>query len=471
MHHDFSNAKVLVVGDTMLDRYWNGHSERISPEAPVPVVGIQKEEERAGGAGNVALNVAALAGQSTLCSIIGADKAGKRLTQLLNEKNITTRFVHSNLPTITKLRVLSQHQQLLRMDFEERFHNQDKQNLIARFAEQIPECGAAVLSDYGKGAISDHQAIIHQANAYNIPILVDPKGQDFSKYAGATLITPNMNEFEAVVGHCPSEKLLIDKAKQLIETLNLQALLITRSEKGMMLIKRNGTVHTIPTQAKEVFDVTGAGDTVIAVMAMALSVDYPYEQAMQLANAAASVVVGKIGTATLNSEELHHALDSMSEIPTGIISEPKIIKAMHKAHLQGEKVVLTNGCFDIMHAGHVDYLKKAKQMGDRLIVAVNDDASVKQIKGNQRPIVSLNNRMAVLAALGCVDWVVAFSEHTPQRLIATLLPDVLVKGADYDLQAIAGAREVLDNGGEVKTIDLVADCSTTGIIETIKNQL
>ncbi len=467
MQHDLKNAKVLVVGDIMLDRYWSGPAQRISPEAPVPVVHVGEIEERAGGAGNVALNITALSGQSAICSFVGKDEAGERLGALLREQGVKLRFLHTDKPTITKLRVLSQNQQLLRMDFEKSFNFEHKGPLVEQVDQALEDCGAVILSDYGKGVLTDVPALIEKARAKNIPVLVDPKGSDFDKYKGASIITPNMKEFELVVGKCLSEEDFVQKARQLVKDIELEAILVTRSEKGMSLVHRNGDVFNIPTQAKEVFDVTGAGDTVIAMMGMALSVNYSYEEAMKLANAAAGVVVGKIGTATLTLEELHRALNKVSEIPFGVIDQKQLIEAMDLSHLQGENVVMTNGCFDIMHAGHVSYLQAARKLGDRLIVAVNDDASVARLKGDSRPIVSLENRMLLLAALECVDWVVAFSEDTPQRIISEVLPDTLVKGADYQVDQIAGAKEVLANGGAVKTIELVPGCSTSKIIQKI----
>ncbi|MCF6764799.1 bifunctional D-glycero-beta-D-manno-heptose-7-phosphate kinase/D-glycero-beta-D-manno-heptose 1-phosphate adenylyltransferase HldE [Thiotrichales bacterium 19S3-7] len=464
------NANVLVIGDIMLDRYWEGATRRISPEAPVPVIHVDKIQERAGGAGNVALNIAALSGKAYLCGCVGRDEAALSLKNKLKEQQIETHFVETGLPTITKLRVLSQNQQLIRMDFEEGFHEVDKSELLHQAEACIDSVGAIILSDYGKGTLSNPQEIIQLARNHQVRILVDPKGNDFQRYHGATMITPNMKEFEAVVGRCHSEHDIKVKALALIEKLELEALLVTRSEKGMMIIHHSGKAHSIPTHAKEVYDVTGAGDTVIAVMGMALSVGYSYQEAMKFANTAAGVVVGKLGTATLTLPELYQALHVSSEIQFGVLSEADIKVAMHQARLQGEKVVFTNGCFDILHQGHVDYLKEAKALGDRLIVGVNTDDSVKALKGPSRPIVPLAERMALLSALACVDWVVPFKEDTPERLITELTPDVLVKGADYEIHEIAGNEHVLNHGGEVKTICLTEGLSTSNIINKIKSE-
>ena len=469
MSQELAHARVLVAGDIMLDRYWQGPCSRISPEAPVPIVRVKDSEYRAGGAGNVALNIAALQAQAGMVSIIGDDESGRMLNEMFRRARVETLLLKEALPTITKLRILSQHQQLLRLDFEEDMFPVDKTRMLETVKARLEHYRVLILSDYGKGVLSDPRSLIDLARAQGVRVLIDPKGADFTRYRGASLITPNMKEFELVVGPCPTDQILVDKARRLIEQQQLEALLITRSEKGMTLVTCDGRVHTLPTHAREVFDVTGAGDTVIAVMGTALASGHDMDTAMNLANAAASVVVSKIGTATVTPEELHRALNRTTDIPTGVVAETKVCQAMEKCHLQGEKVVMTNGCFDIMHAGHAAYLQAARNMGDRLIVAVNDDASVARLKGPQRPVVSLEDRMAMLSALECVDWVVPFSEDTPARLIETLLPDVLVKGADYQVEEIAGAQAVHDNGGEVRTVTLTPGCSSSGIIHTIQH--
>ena len=463
------NAKILVVGDVMLDSYWHGPASRISPEAPVPVVKVTREYHKAGGAGNVALNIAELSGQATLVSITGQDDSCTTLSQQLEHSNIQCRFDNDHtLPTIRKLRILSQHQQLIRADFEEGYHPLDKSGLLKHCQNSIAECGALILSDYGKGTLSDPQALIKLAQKHKVPVLVDPKGNSFDHYKGASIITPNFKEFTDVVGPCANDDELVDKALKLIKQCKLQGLLITRGADGMTWVPAKGTPASIPTQAREVFDVTGAGDTVIAVMAMGLAAGYDVVTSMKYANAAAGVVVGKLGTATVSSDELYHALHQASHIRTGVLTQEQAKHAIQNAKLQGEKVVMTNGCFDILHAGHVDYLQAAKTMGDRLIIAVNDDASVKRLKGDTRPINALEHRMHLLEALDAVDWVVPFSQDTPTELIEYLNPSVLVKGADYQIHEIAGSEHVLNNGGEVKTITLTPGCSTTSVVKKIK---
>jgi D-beta-D-heptose 7-phosphate kinase/D-beta-D-heptose 1-phosphate adenosyltransferase len=297
---------------------------------------------------------------------------------------------------------------------------------------------------------------------------VDPKGADFSLYRGATLITPNLNEFEAVVGPCADEHELVSRGNVLIKDQQLDALLVTRGEHGMTLLRGGEKELHLPTQAREVFDVTGAGDTVISVMAVALGAGASLPDATALANLAAGIVVGKLGTATVSLPELRRTVQEHQNTGSGVVSEEQLVVMVEDARVHGESIVMTNGCFDILHAGHVAYLERAKQQGDRLIVAVNDDNSVRQLKGPGRPVNSCERRMAVLAALGSVDWVVPFSEDTPERLICRLLPDLLVKGGDYKPEDIAGYRCVKDNGGDVRVLGFEDGCSTSDIIDVIR---
>jgi D-beta-D-heptose 7-phosphate kinase/D-beta-D-heptose 1-phosphate adenosyltransferase len=465
----FSQANVLVVGDIMLDRYWSGATQRISPEAPVPVVRINNDEDRPGGAANVALNIASLGGKATLVGITGCDEASDSLKTKLTAMNIACDIVQQHdVPTITKLRIMSRNQQLIRLDFEESFQAIDKSSLVEKVDNLLADHQLLLLSDYNKGTLSEVQNLITLANKRNIPVVVDPKGLDFSRYYGATLLTPNMTEFEAVVGQCHGEADLVSKGQRLLDQLSLDALLVTRSEHGMTLIRKNQPELHLPTQAKEVFDVTGAGDTVIATLALAIAAEATFGQASALANIAAGVVVGKLGTSSVSEAELMAHIYSGQESGFGVLSEEQLKIAVDIAKARGEKIVMTNGCFDLLHAGHVSYLENAKKLGDRLIVAVNDDASVTRLKGVGRPVNSLDRRMAVLAGLGAVDWVVSFSEDTPQRLIANILPDILVKGGDYKVTDIAGAEDVLAHGGEVKVLNFEAGISTTEIINTIR---
>ncbi len=467
---DFSGARVLVLGDLMLDRYWHGQTSRISPEAPVPVVLVGDAEERAGGSGNVALNVAALGAQAQVMGYTGDDEAADALSAILTAAKVDCAF--ERIPgcnTVTKLRVISRHQQLIRLDFEDGFNEQRSDLLIARASKAISQVGAIVLSDYGKGTLRDIPAVIQAARAANKPVLVDPKGNDFSRYRGASLITPNLSEFEAVVGHCESEQAIEERGMNLLNELSLDALLVTRSERGMTLLRKDQPIVNLPTKAQEVFDVTGAGDTVIAMFAAALAAGEDFANAMALSNLAAGVVVGKLGTATVSPAELQRAMRGETPLTRGVVTEPELLTISQQAKQQGETLVMTNGCFDILHPGHVSYLQKARALGDRLIIAVNDDASVARLKGDDRPINSLERRMAVLAALECVDWVVPFSEDTPERIICEVMPNLLVKGGDYQPEEVAGGQCVQQQGGEVKILDYVEGHSTTDIIKNILN--
>lgn len=468
---NYKNAQVLVVGDVMLDRYWQGSTSRISPEAPVPVVNIKDITNRAGGAGNVALNIATLGGQVELLGVTGQDENSALLIDLLNKADIRTHFLQqSDLPTITKLRVLSRHQQLIRLDFEESFQKIDQAALQALYQQRLAQAKVVVLSDYGKGTLSNPQPLIQAARELNLPVLIDPKGTDFERYRGASLLTPNLGEFEAVVGRVESEQDLIDKAQALIERFDFQALLVTRSEQGMTLITRDQAPYHQPARTREVFDVTGAGDTVISVLAASLAAGVELEHATMLANTAAGIVVGKLGTATVSMEELRQELRFDNQSGAGVFDQETLLAYVEEARKRGETLVMTNGCFDIIHPGHVQYLKEAKALGDRLLVAVNSDESVSRLKGPSRPINPLDHRMAVLAGLESVDWVTPFTEDTPEQLICKVLPDILVKGGDYQVEEIAGHQCVQANGGKVIILSFKDNCSTSNIVKKILEQ-
>ena len=465
----FQQARVLVVGDVMLDRYWHGKATRISPEAPVPVVRVGNQEDRPGGAGNVALNIAALGAAASLVGIVGADEAGTELSSRLEAAGVYCDFATcQEAPTITKLRVISQHQQLLRVDFEQDFTS----NAVASFQSQalalLEQTQVLVLSDYGKGALQQTQALIQAAKKLGVPVVVDPKGNDFSKYRGATVITPNLSEFESIVGHCASEEELASKGLQLLDDLDLQALLITRGENGMTLLRPDLPELHMPTRAQEVFDVTGAGDTVVAVLAAALAAGSALDIGTALANLAAGLAVGKLGTAAISGPELRRAIAREEGTGRGVMSADQLALAVLDARAHGEKVVFTNGCFDIIHAGHVGYLAEARKLGQRLIVAINDDASVKRLKGSGRPINPVERRMTVLAGLEAVDWVVSFPEDTPEALLEMLKPDIVVKGGDYSVDEVVGGEYVLSYGGQVKVLAFLDNCSTSAIVEKLK---
>ena len=463
---DFSAARVLVAGDVMLDRYWSGSTSRISPEAPVPVVRVQGEQSRPGGAANVALNLAALGAQARVLGIVGRDEAAASLASALAERGVQAELLPGEAPTITKLRVLSRNQQLIRLDFEEALAPvHDAAAFAARLSAQLPATDVLVLSDYGKGTLAGVAGLIAAARAAGVPVLIDPKGKDWTPYAGATLLTPNTGELEAVVGPCPDTATLVAKGERLCAELGLKALLVTRSEHGMTLLEAGRPPLHLPAEAREVFDVTGAGDTVIATLAGALAAGSNLREACRLANAAAGVVVGKLGTATVSREELARAAHPQRTAIDGVLDEPELLARAAEARLRGKRVVMTNGCFDILHVGHVRYLQAARALGDLLLVAVNTDDSVKRLKGPERPLNATADRMALLAALQCVDWVVPFTEDTPARLIEAVLPDVLVKGGDYRVEQIAGHEAVQANGGEVRVLSFHDGYSTTRLIE------
>jgi len=469
---NYSTARVLVVGDLMLDRYWHGPTSRISPEAPVPVVHVKQDEQRAGGAGNVALNIAALGAKVSLLGFTGEDQAAVALEDILKKAGVLCLFQPvPNFPTITKLRVMSRHQQLIRLDFEDGFQQIDSAPLLHLYHAEMMQSQVVVLSDYGKGTLNQVQQFIALAKQLKKPVLVDPKGSDFTVYKQATLITPNLSEFEAVVGRCADQQQIVERGTKLLAELELEALLVTRGEQGMTLLSKNQEPLHLPTHAREVFDVTGAGDTVISVLAASLAAKKPLAEATELANIGAGIVVGKMGTATVNTDELAAALQGPRAHHKGVCTLPELLKERAAAKQNGEKIVATNGCFDILHPGHVRYLQQAKTLGDRLVVLVNSDASVQRLKGPERPVNKLDHRMEMLAALECVDWVVEFEQDTPKEVIDQLLPDILVKGGDYtDITSIAGHESVLANGGEVKILSFIEGHSTTGIIQTIKDK-
>ncbi|HKM14610.1 MAG TPA: bifunctional D-glycero-beta-D-manno-heptose-7-phosphate kinase/D-glycero-beta-D-manno-heptose 1-phosphate adenylyltransferase HldE [Marinospirillum sp.] len=462
----FEQATILVAGDVMLDRYWQGATHRISPEAPVPVVKVQTQDDRLGGAANVALNLVSLGAGASLVGIVGQDANAQLLDTRLDQLGIKTLFDRSeNQPTITKIRIMSRNQQLIRLDFEEKL--EAGQSLLDAFKDGLKTTDLVILSDYAKGTLSQVQQMIQMARQAGKRVLVDPKGQDFSIYRQASVLTPNLSEFEAVVGVCKDEAELEIKGEQLRSELALEALLITRSEKGMTLIREGLAPLHLPTRAQEIYDVTGAGDTVIAVLGLALASGHDFPEAMMLANLAAGLVVAKPGTATVSLGEIYTALHSDTLLEYGVIDAKRLAKLVAIAKTKGEKVVFTNGCFDLLHAGHVAYLEEAHKLGDRLIVAVNSDASVSRLKGASRPINALDNRMRVLAGLQSVDWVVPFEEDTPAKIIAQLMPNVLVKGGDYQVESIAGADTVLAAGGEVKVLTFVDGVSTTAMVRSI----
>ena len=464
---DFSQLKVVVAGDLMLDQYWFGPASRISPEAPVPIVRVARSEARAGGAANVAMNLISLGVKTTCCGIVGDDGTGMDLRGLLEVEGIDAALAASERhPTITKLRVLSRNQQLIRLDTEQVYSESDANALVKVASEQLAGSDVCILSDYAKGSLAQVEKLIAACRDSNIPVLVDPKGTEFSRYSGATVLTPNLAEFEAVAGKANDDADLIARARRLCSDLQLDAIVVTLSERGMLVVSAEADT-ILPARARQVFDVTGAGDTVIAALAAGLGSGLALEEAAALANLAAGLVVRKIGAASVTPAELNLALHEQGEGGRGLLTVEQAAAVAAETRARGEKLVMTNGCFDILHKGHVAYLQEAKSRGDRLLVAVNSDDSVKRLKGDDRPINPLEDRMAVLAGLASVDWVVPFGEDTPAELIEKILPDVLVKGGDYTPDAIAGGQAVLKNGGSVEVLRFHEGRSTSTIVDTI----
>ena len=455
----------------MLDRYVYGDADRISPEAPVPVVRVGRIEERPGGAANVAANISCLGVNVTLAGITGDDEQARVLDAALAESGVSYHlYRQAGLSTITKLRVVSQNQQLLRLDYEDHFTADTTGPLLEIYAEQLRDATAVVLSDYAKGSLAPVEDFIRLAAEHELPVIIDPKGVDYSRYENASVLTPNYREFVSVVGDCRDEEEISTKGMSLCEALSLDALLVTRGERGVTFLDRaGGEVINFPAQAHEVFDVTGAGDTVIATFAAAVASGYGYRDAVNFANAAAGIAVEKLGAATVSLDELNAlAGRSTGGLAARHMQVDALLGALGVSRKKGEKIVMTNGCFDLLHAGHVEYLEQARALGDRLVVAVNDDASVRRLKGAGRPVQDLEKRLKVLAGLAAVDWLLAFSEDTPERLVELVNPDLLVKGGDYAIDEIAGAGYVKSQGGEVKVLPLLEDSSTSLIMDKIR---
>lgn len=470
------NQHALVIGDVMLDRYLMGEVSRISPEAPVPVVLLKSQHDRAGGAANVAANLSLLGIKTHIIGCVGHDGEAAILLDLMSQVNInTTNVIRSNhRPTIAKTRILGGHQQMIRVDQESNstFTSDENAQLLQAIKDQIAlKPAIVILSDYAKGLLSTDicQQVISQCNAQSIPILVDPKGHDYSKYKDATALTPNKKETAEACATSTHDPDLINKASTLKNNLNLQFLVVTRGEEGISLIDDHA--HILPATAKQVFDVSGAGDTVIATLAAGLMYQLKPLEALQLANVAAGVVVGKVGTVPINRDDLIEALASeqSSEQAHKVCDLDQLKQKVDTWRKSKQRIVFTNGCFDLLHAGHVTYLEAAKKRGDKLILGLNTDRSVSALKGPTRPVVNENDRARVLAALESVDAVILFDEDTPLNLINTLKPDVIAKGSDYSAEQVVGGKEVKSWGGEIALIDLVAGRSTSNIIKKMNS--
>ena len=464
---------VLVVGDVMLDQYVWGEVERISPEAPVPVIRARLRDEKPGGAANVAMNLAGLGASVTLLGFAGDDPEQHRLEALLAFRGIEPRLIAtSQMPTTTKLRILSGHQQMIRLDTEGQrgFSDLDCRKLAHKAQDALDGVAVVVLSDYAKGTLSESlcQLLIEEARRRKIPLLVDPKNRSFLRYRGATTICPNLKELSAATGESRTDldRLLL-AGQALVPALALEFMAVTLGEKGIALLRSDSQLH-VPAVARQVYDVSGAGDTVIAVLALAIASGMPREAAAKLANIAAGIVVGKVGTVPVEREELLGALSEQqaAAIDEKMFSLNRLLAQVSRWRSSGQRIVFTNGCFDLLHVGHIRLLEEARRKGDRLVVGLNSDASVRRLKGPSRPLVEERERALVLAALSAVDAVVVFGESTPLRLIEVIRPDVLVKGGDYTQQTVVGAREVQAWGGRVELIPLVGGISTTRLIAT-----
>jgi D-beta-D-heptose 7-phosphate kinase / D-beta-D-heptose 1-phosphate adenosyltransferase len=459
---------VLVVGDVMLDRYWMGAARRVSQEAPVPVVDVEQTEDRPGGAANVALNVTSLGARCTLVGLVGDDEAGRVLRGVLEAAGVVCDFITvPDWPTIVKLRVVSRKQQLLRTDFEQALPRDFGEAVQIRMQAHLAGASTVVLQDYDKGAVSDPAGLIATATAAGVPVVVDPKHKPFSRYAGADLLKPNFHEYRTAVGPWRDDEDMVALGRKLCADLRCNALVITRGDQGITVVEPDRHQH-IPARPVDVYDVTGAGDTAAAALAVTRSLGWHPVACAQVANVASGIAVSKAGTAAVTGPELAIALAASPRADRGMLSRAQLLDAIAQARVRGERIVFTNGCFDILHAGHVAYLEEARALGDRLVVAVNDDASVRRLKGTGRPVNTLEMRLRVLAGLAAVDWVVGFPEDTPEALLSDVRPDVLVKGGDYAPSEVVGADLVRAYGGEVRVLGLVADLSTTAIVQRIQ---
>jgi len=479
---DYERCKILVVGDVMLDRYLWGDVKRISPEAPVPVFHIKRRSIVPGGAGSVVLNIIGLGASVTLLGVIGRDENGSTLKRLLEDRRIESILIEDKTrPTITKTRILSKGQQLLRIDDENTMvlDESSKAAIIEKAAIEIHQCAAVIFSDYGKGIFDTQgltEALIDAANSADVPVIIDPKGKNWERYSGAACLTPNTAEFEHAVG-APfgDDNALIDAMQTARSKYRLSNLLVTRGPLGMCLVGEDDEPRFIPSIAREVYDVSGAGDTVIATLAVGIASGQSYLDAARLANVAAGVVVGKLGTQPISTLELKAAVGMSGERIGGSVNQKAHSLAAATVQVQAwkaldQKIVFTNGCFDLLHPGHIHLLNEAKRCGERLIVGLNSDESVRRLKGVKRPILSETDRAAILGALDCVDLVIIFEEDTPIKLIETLEPDVLVKGSDYRPESVVGKEFVESYGGKVHLVPVVEGYSTTRLAEKVSEK-
>ena len=475
----FHGRRVLVIGDLMLDRYLWGQVERISPEAPVPVVKLDHKSHGAGGAANVAVNLSGLGCRVHIVGMVGTDEDGRQLLELLRSSDIETSGIIStpDRPTTSKTRILGGRQQMLRFDVEKagELAPELNQRILSAAEDQIPGSSAIILSDYGKGLLSDSlcQDIIRRAHDLSIPTFVDPKGLSYDKYSGCHALSPNRIELAAATSaDCGDLDLLLKKGQQLRADLGVDHLVCTLGDLGIALLECDG-IHRFPALAREVFDVSGAGDTVIATISAGVATGLHVHDAIQLANLAAGIVIAKLGTAPISKDELAAALASREETGQAekICSAETLLKRVAHWRITGKRIVLTNGCFDLLHPGHLALFEQAKREGDCLVVALNTDRYVRVLKGVGRPIICEGSRAKLVAALPCVDAVVVFDEETPMNLIRAIRPNVLVKGGNYSEEDVVGAQEMKTWGGKVTLVPLVDGSSTTAILKKAMDSL
>ena len=490
-HEPFKKSKILIIGDAMLDKYFLGSTERISPEAPVPVLKVESEILKPGGAANVASNISSLGQDTTLIANIGIDTNGKILKKLIGAQKINLISKNDKIKTTTKSRFISQNQQLIRVDDE----TNDKINFLmpSNIESQVKKCDALIFSDYKKGAQNNITKLIKLANKFKKPVFIDPKGDNFDCYKNSFCITPNRKEFENIVGKCSSNQDIVNKSKKLITKLNLKSILITLGSEGMILVEKNLKPTKIEaTSVNEVFDVTGAGDTVIATLCATYlsSETKDLKFAAVVANIAAGEVIKKLGAQSISEKELSSKvyeninladeieneyfskLDELENFDRVISNERDLTKILNLIRELGFKIGFTNGCFDILHRGHIQYLDKARKSADFLFIGVNDDNSVKKLKGKNRPINSLKDRINFLNRATLDDaFIMKFSESTPLRLIKRIKPDILIKGGDYKANQIVGNEFVKKNNGEVKIIPFLKGYSTSNLIKKIKKSI
>lgn len=473
----FAECHILVVGDLMVDAYLWGDAERISPEAPVQIVSVSSEEQTLGGAGNVISNLAALGAKVSAVGVIGCGPDGQLVLNQLNALGVNTAGViqDQQRPTTRKTRIIANHQHVLRFDREVKTEiNRQIINKILHSAEEkTANTDLILVSDYGKGLISKAlmKKLTATAQKHGKLLIVDPQGLDYKKYAGASIITPNQRETALAAGiEIVDDQTLAEAAQRLIEKTGIDKILVTCGKDGMVYFERNARPYRIGTKARQVFDVSGAGDTVLAVLGLGMAAGYSIKEAVALANTAAGIVVGKVGTATVSKTEL---ADSLNLIPDPTLHKQKTVAELSALVLQlqknGKRIVLTNGCFDLLHVGHIMLLSASKQLGDILVVAIDDDASVKKLKGPGRPVIKAAERLRIISALDSVDFVVVFSSHQLNDLIETLRPAVLTKGSNYGADMVIG-REIVERfGGRVEIIPVTEDISSSRIINTIRD--